>query len=165
MPIYEFYCPDCHTIFNFLSRKIDTQTIPPCPGCNKENYLTKKMSRFAMISSGKDGNSELDEMPIDEATMEKAVSSLAAEAESMKEDDPKAAAQLMRKFSSMTGLEYTDSIESALSRLESGEDPERVEEEMGDSMDDNFNPFKQMTKKGGIRKMLPPKKDETLHEM
>ena len=24
MPIYEFYCPDCNTLFNFFSRTINT---------------------------------------------------------------------------------------------------------------------------------------------
>ena len=31
MPVYEFYCPDCHMIFNFLSRRIDTRKRPPPP--------------------------------------------------------------------------------------------------------------------------------------
>ncbi|MCP4369614.1 MAG: hypothetical protein GY797_16110 [Deltaproteobacteria bacterium] len=33
MPIYEFYCADCHTIYNFFSLKINTETVPKCPRC------------------------------------------------------------------------------------------------------------------------------------
>ena len=28
MPIYEFYCPGCYTVFTFFSRKINTTTRP-----------------------------------------------------------------------------------------------------------------------------------------
>jgi hypothetical protein len=31
MPIYEFYCPDCNTIFNFFSRTINTSKKTPMP--------------------------------------------------------------------------------------------------------------------------------------
>ena len=33
MPIYEFYCPDCNTIFNFFCRRIVTDKKPACPKC------------------------------------------------------------------------------------------------------------------------------------
>ena len=50
MPIYEFYCKDCHTIFNFLSAKVDTTTKPSCPKCGL-HPLERQVSRFA-ISKG-----------------------------------------------------------------------------------------------------------------
>jgi hypothetical protein len=28
MPIYEFYCEDCHTIFNFFSKNVNTTKKP-----------------------------------------------------------------------------------------------------------------------------------------
>ena len=28
MPVYEFYCADCHTVFNFLARRVDTTASP-----------------------------------------------------------------------------------------------------------------------------------------
>ena len=51
MPIYEFYCRDCHTIFNFFARRVDTETVPKCPKHGKHK-LQRQMSRFA-ISSGR----------------------------------------------------------------------------------------------------------------
>jgi hypothetical protein len=27
MPMYEFYCPDCNTIFTFLSKSVNTEKI------------------------------------------------------------------------------------------------------------------------------------------
>ncbi len=35
MPVYEFYCPDCHTIFNFFSRRVNTAARPACPRCER----------------------------------------------------------------------------------------------------------------------------------
>ena len=50
MPIYEFYFPNCHTIFNFLSRNVNTKKRPTCPKC-KRPKLERKVSSFA-ISKG-----------------------------------------------------------------------------------------------------------------
>ena len=33
VPIYEFYCADCHTVYSSLSKKIDIETRPKCPRC------------------------------------------------------------------------------------------------------------------------------------
>ncbi len=168
MPIYEFYCPHCHVIYNFLSRRVQTDTTPACPGCKKSD-LSRQVSRFAWISRSGDHAQNEDEeggdLPVDEATLEDAVGRLASEAENVNEDDPKAMAGLMRKFSDMTGVEYNDTMESALSRLESGEDPETIESEMGDALEGDELPFKKKGQKPNLRKILPPRHDETLYEM
>ena len=51
MPIYEFYCGDCHRIFSFLSRRIDTEGRPACPKCERPG-LRRLPSSFA-ISKGR----------------------------------------------------------------------------------------------------------------
>ncbi|MDP3283707.1 MAG: zinc ribbon domain-containing protein, partial [Desulfobacterales bacterium] len=33
MPIYEFYCQDCNTIYNFFSKSVNTKKSPNCPMC------------------------------------------------------------------------------------------------------------------------------------
>ena len=58
-----------------------------------------------------------------------------------------------------------DRMEEALSRLEAGDDPDQVEQEMGDLLDadDSFS-FDAMKKK--ISKgPKPPKKDDRLYEL
>ncbi|MBD3243585.1 MAG: zinc ribbon domain-containing protein [Chitinivibrionales bacterium] len=166
MPIYEFYCPDCHTIYSFLSRTVNTEKTPGCPRCHKES-LQRKVSRFAAITGGKkESDDELGDLPIDETRMESAMESLASEAESLDENDPRAAAKLMRKLADMTGLRYGDKMEEAIARLESGEDPEAIESEMGDELENLDDAFVMPGKKGGrLRAMLPPRRDETLYEM
>ena len=89
---------------------------------------------------------------------------LAGEMENIDENDPKAMANFMRRFSSMTGMELGDGAEEALSRLEAGEDPEQLEAEMGDLFDGN-NLFSQKKLKGWKKRYLPPEHDDTLYTL
>ena len=93
------------------------------------------MSTFATIGKAKedDGNDPLAGM--DESKMEQAFEGLMRDAEGMNEDDPRQMANLMRRFSEKTGLSLGDQMEEAIARMESGEDPEQIEQEMGDLMD------------------------------
>jgi putative FmdB family regulatory protein len=166
MPIYEFYCEDCHTIYNFWSTRVNTEKVPSCPKCDREE-LERMVSRASIISGG--GSEEEDplgDLPIDETKLESAMASLASEAEGMDEDDPRAMAQFMRKFSDQVGLKYNDKMEEALSRLESGEDPDSLEDEMGDMFDDDEMPFDFKTIKAGLeRRVQPVQRDETLYDL
>ena len=158
MPIYEFYCFDCHTLFNFFSRTINTSKRPLCPKCKK-----RKLER-QVTGKAKEGGGA-DDLPFDESKMEKAVMSLASEAESIKDDDPRQAAQLMRKFTKMTGMELGKGMTEALNRMEAGEDPDAIEKDMGDLLEKE-DPFQMPEKAGGKgARNRPPARDETLHEL
>ncbi len=125
MPIYEFYCRKCHMLFNFFSSSVNTEKRPLCPKCNKVK-LERKMSRFAMVRNR--GEQDDAGMPdIDEGKMAQAMNLLSQEAEHMDENDPKQAANLMRKLSDMTGMNLGSGMEEALKRMEAGEDPEQIE--------------------------------------
>jgi len=165
MPIYEFYCSDCNTIFSFFSRGINTTKRPLCPKC-KKHKLERQISAFAMTGKAKEGgDGGMDDLPFDEGKMEKAVTALASEAESIKDDDPRRAADLMRKFTKMTGMELGKGMTEALNRMESGEDPEAIEKEMGDLLEKE-DPFMMPDKKGAKgKKNRPPSRDETLYEL
>ncbi|MDH3358296.1 MAG: zinc ribbon domain-containing protein, partial [Desulfobacteraceae bacterium] len=52
MPIYEFYCEDCNTLFNFFSKTVNTTKKPKCPKC-KTKTLSKQMSRVAFTGRAK----------------------------------------------------------------------------------------------------------------
>ena len=90
---------------------------------------------------------------------------LAKEADNINEDDPRQAANLMRKLSDMTGLQLGDGMNEALSRMESGEDPEQIEAEMGDLLE-NEDPFLMVGKKlkSLKQKKSAPDRDETLYD-
>lgn len=164
MPIYEFYCEDCHTIFNFFSKTINTTKAPKCPKC-KLKTLNRQMSAFAITGKAKE-DGDLDDLPIDEAKMEQAMTMLAGEAENISEDDPRQAANLMRRLTDMTGMQLGAGMEEALSRLEKGEDPEAIEAEMGDLLE-NEDPFIMSAKKGaaGIKSRPAPARDDTLYDL
>lgn len=160
MPIYEFYCKDCHWIFNFFSSTVDTEKRPLCPKCKKRK-LKRQMSVFA---SPRKGDEEPD-MPLpdmDETKMEQAMSMLSREAENIDEGDPKQAADLMRKLTSMTGLDLGPGMEEALRRMEAGEDPEQIEADMGDLLEDE-EPFLVKDKPSRAPRRRPPGVDEKMY--
>jgi putative FmdB family regulatory protein len=160
MPIYEFYCKKCHMIFNFFSSSVNIEKRPDCPKCGQKR-LERQMSVFSSLKHK--GDEEDMSMPdIDESKMEQAMSVLAKEAENMNEDDPRQAANLMRKLTDMTGLDLGPGMEEALARMEAGEDPEQIEAEMGDLLE-NEDPFTLKQKAGRTIKSRPPKVDDQLY--
>ena len=162
MPIYEFYCETCNTVFSFFSRGVNTTKIPNCPKCRR--VLRRQMSLFAKVTRGKEEPAEDGMPPFDETKMEKAMAMLAGEAEKMNEDDPRQAAQLMRKLTDATGLTLGAGMEEALNRLEKGEDPDRIEAEMGDLLEEG-EPF--VVEGRGMKGNRKPKPrvDETLYDL
>lgn len=166
MPVYEFYCADCHVIFNFLSRRVNTEKRPSCPRCTRPE-LERRVSLFA-ISKGRKESDE-DPLPdLDESKMEQAMAALAGEAENMDEEDPRQVARLMRKLYDATGMDMGTGMEEAIRRMEAGEDPDKIEEEMGDILEEE-DPFSEEIAKKGFgklrRKYLPPAVDDTLYEL
>ena len=162
MPIYEFYCKKCHMIFNFFSKSINTEKRPICPKCRKIE-LERHMSVFAS-PRGQEGEDDMPIPDMDESKMENAMNLLAREAEHMDENDPKQAANLMRKLTDMTGLNLGSGMEEALQRMEAGEDPETIEAEMGDLLEGE-EPFAFEKKHPKGPKSRPPAVDSTLYDL
>ena len=163
MPIYEFYCRKCNTLYNFFSRSVNTEKIPSCPRCKKVK-LQRRMSVFAKISQKSEGAAPEEMAGFDESKMEKAMEMLAREAGGIDENDPRQAAQLMRKLTDATGLSLGEKMEEALSRMEKGEDPEKIEEEMGDSIgEDELFVMAKKAVKG--KKAAAPRVDDKLYDL
>jgi putative FmdB family regulatory protein len=166
MPIYEFLCQDCNTIFNFLSSRINTEKRPDCPKCGRKN-LARQVSAFAVIGKAKEPGGDNDNplAGLDETKMEHALEGLMREAEGMNEDDPRQMAQLMRKFSDKTGISLGEPMHEAIARMEAGEDPDEVEKDMGDLLDaDDAFTLEGLKKK--IRSgPKQPVRDETLYQL
>ncbi len=165
MPVYEFYCGDCHTIYNFFSRRVNTEKRPDCPQCGRPR-LERRISLFNVSKGRKEGNDD-PLAGMDEERMEKALTSMAGDLEGIDENDPKQAARMMRRLFNATGLNVGPGMEEAMGRMEAGEDPDQIEAEMGDLLEGE-EPFS-MQKKKGLRelqrKLLPPKVDETFYEL
>ena len=163
MPIYEYYCEKCHAIYSFFARSINPGRDPVCPKCN-HSALTRELSLFAFTTNRGDTETEED-FPIDEASMMDAMNALADKAGSIDEDDPRQAANLIREFTRMTGVELGGAMEEAMSRLEAGEDPESIEAELGNTLDSE-DPFLGGSGRlsSALLKQLPPRRDDTLYD-
>jgi hypothetical protein len=163
---------------SFLSRAIDTEKTPACPHCGRSD-LARRPSSFA-ISKGRKEEPKPEAPPLpglDDGRLEKAMESLAGDLDSLDENDPKQGAHLMRRLFSATGMPIQGGMEEALKRMEAGEDPEKIEEEMGDVLEQD--PFGGLLGgEGGeaeqdpaskrlsrLRRMLPPTHDTELYEM
>ena len=167
MPVYEFSCPDCYTIFNFFSRRVNTAKRPHCLRCGRPE-LARQVSRFA-VSKGRQEAEGDDTMPdMDASRLERAMQALASEAEGLDEQDPRQAARLMHKLSEAMGTHLGSGMEDVIRRMEAGEDPEQIETDMSDLLDAE-DPFGGVeTKQGGkpVRPSSPrPQVDQTLYEL
>ncbi|MGC9328535.1 MAG: FmdB family zinc ribbon protein, partial [Candidatus Hinthialibacter sp.] len=149
MPIYEYGCPKCRTIFQFWSQKIGEQTTPVCPKCGGKN-MKKIVSSFAIGKGQRSTPSQAgavdDESgmpdpfanmsPEQQAHAEREMMKLMSQADSLDENDPRQMGAFMRKLTESTGMDMGPEMNEAIRRLERGEDPEKIEEEMGDIFGD-----------------------------
>ena len=138
MPIYEFACPKCRVIFNFLSKRINPDRLPVCPKCGNKK-MRKQMSRFAMTKGLKEpaAKPEGDEGPpmpdLDDPRVERAMREMERDMEHLDENNPKHMAHMMRKMKDlMPAGALPKELDVAIKRLEAGEDPEKIEADMGD---------------------------------
>jgi putative FmdB family regulatory protein len=142
MPIYEFACPKCRVIFNFLSKRINPDRLPTCPKCGNKK-MAKQMSRFALSrglkeSTGPDeaGSSEAGMPNFDDSRMAQAMQEIERDMPHLDENNPKHMAHMMRKMKDLLPLgSMPKEMDVAIKRLEAGEDPEKIEADMGDIFD------------------------------
>ncbi len=139
MPIYEYACPKCRVIFNFLSKKLNPDKPPTCPKCGNRQ-MQKQISRFAMTrglsepaAKTEAGGDEPPTPDFDDPRVERAMMDLERDMEHMDENNPRHMAHMMRKMKDLMppGTVPKD-LDVAIKRLEAGEDPEKIEADMGD---------------------------------
>ena len=144
MPIYEFACPDCRVIFNFLSKRVNPERLPACPKCGNKR-MAKQMSGFATLRGAKEpavaaggSDDEGGPMPdLDDPRMMRAMGELERDMEHMDENNPRHMAHMMKKMKDiMPAGTVPKELDIAIKRLEAGEDPEKIEEDMGDVLGD-----------------------------
>jgi hypothetical protein len=137
MPIYEYYCPDNHTIYQFYAKTLaQGQTVPRCPD-NPKFRMKKLVSAFAVTKGGKNdeaaaaGPAAESGDPAEDAKMEAAMGAMEKEFSSVDENDPRAMARMMRRMGELTGEKFDEPMEEAVRKLEEGADPDSLEESMG----------------------------------
>ena len=156
MPIYEFLCTSCNRIYSFHSFRVAPEKRPSCPRCGASE-LSRVPSRFGV--STKRAAAPVDsEADADDPRTEREMMRLAAELESMDENDPRAMAAAVRRMTEIAGEPVTPAMEEMIRRLEAGEDPDRVEEEMGDALEEEMG-------EGGGFGGPAPVRDEGIYPM
>ncbi len=143
MPIYEFACAKCRKVFSFLSKRLNPEREPVCPKCGNPR-LVKQVSSFAMIkgvaepapgagAGSEDGDAGGAFPEVDEAKVDRVMSELERDMDHLDENNPRHVAHMMRRMKEIMPPGTTPKeLETAIRRLEQGEDPEKVEADMGD---------------------------------
>jgi putative FmdB family regulatory protein len=138
MPVYEFLCPGCNRIFSFHSFRVETSRVPRCPKCGSED-LRRVPSRFAVSAAAKAAPAASGEGgEPDDPRLEREMARFAAQLEGMDESDPRQMAAAVRRMTELAGEPITPAMEEMIRRLEAGEDPERIEEELGDALEEEM---------------------------
>jgi putative FmdB family regulatory protein len=139
MPIYEFACPKCRKIFSFFSKRVNPDRLPVCPKCGNKK-LKKELSRFAMNRGLSEPAGAEDEGPMpdmDDPRVARAMAEMEQDMAQLDENNPKHMAHMMRKMKDiMPAGSVPKELDIAIKRLEAGEDPEKIEEDMGDVLGD-----------------------------
>lgn len=134
MPIYEYYCPQNHTVYQFYAKTLaQGKTVPKCPD-NPRFKMQKMMSAFAVTSGGRGDESPPAAAPAagepEGARMEAAMGAMEQEFSSVDENDPRAMGRMMRRMAEMTGEKIDGEMEEVVRKLEEGADPESLEEQL-----------------------------------
>ncbi|HKP51084.1 MAG TPA: FmdB family zinc ribbon protein [Chloroflexia bacterium] len=136
MPIYEYDCGGCKrrvSLFFPSFSAVEARTAAGenrCPRCGSAD-LTRRMSRVRALrhtSTGTGtgaGSYDDDDMPGD-------LDGMAAGLEGLDENDPRAVARWARQMKETMGdeMDMGPEFDRALARIESGEDPDRVMEDL-----------------------------------
>jgi putative FmdB family regulatory protein len=167
MPIYEYACPQCRKIMSFLVRSVTAATTPSCPHCGLEE-LERRISRFAVKRSAK-GRAPKEETPAaggedfspaEARRFERLMDEMSTDIDKIDENDPRQIGRFLRKFGEATGEDLGPEFREAVGRLEAGEDPEKVEEELSEAFGDEEG-----DEEGGPFPGGSYSRDEKLYEM
>lgn len=170
MPLYEFYCEPCHTVFTFRSARVDTGTVPACPRCGAA--LKREISPFSHIVRGavKEPGSEAPEGGA--SRMDEAAARLGERLQALDGDeaDPRDAVKVMREMADAGGLRFNKEVREAMGRIEAGEDPEKIDETFREVFDTE-NPFENADADGAaggvswLRRLREPARDPKWYDM
>ena len=164
MPIFEFLCPACNRIYSFLSFSSTPSRKPVCPRCGALD-LTRVPSAFAVSTARKTAAERPKEAggePDDAAMsrMEREIMRMGSEMDESDAEDPRAMARMMRRLAEASGEPMTPTMNEMFRRLEAGEDPDALEEELGPQLEAEMGEEGAEGAEGGA-----PTRDEGLYDL
>ncbi len=141
MPIFEYLCPACNRIYSFLALSPRPDRRPVCPRCGAAD-LERVPSAFAVSrrDAGAGEKRAATAAPDDaaDARLESDMMRMAAELDEKDAEDPRVMARMMRRLAETSGQSVTPTMEEMFRRMEAGEDPEALEEELGPRLEDEM---------------------------
>lgn len=122
MPIYEYRCGACRRKVSIFWRSLSAvnDAKAECTHCGSRG-LIRLVSRVRVIRGG----AQADAAPEGD-------DNLLREMENVDENDPRALGRFMRKLASESGEDMPSEFNEVIGRLEKGESPEAIEQQMGD---------------------------------
>jgi putative FmdB family regulatory protein len=116
MPSYEYRCMNCRKRFEiFMSySEYGTRTVT-CPYCKSEN-VQRKIGRIRVARS--------DASRMESMADPSALAGL--------DDDPRALGKMMRQMSRETGEDMGPEFDEVIGRLEAGQSPDQIEQDLPD---------------------------------
>jgi hypothetical protein len=137
MPIYEYYSPDNHRIYQFYAKTLaQGRTVPKCPD-NPAFRMVKMLSAFSVAGKRRDEHTAVGAADADpgggpdDARMEAAMSAMEGEFANVDENDPRAMGRMMRRMAELTGERMDGEMEEVVRKLEEGADPDSLEDALG----------------------------------
>jgi putative FmdB family regulatory protein len=147
MPIYEYRCPDCKRRVSLFYQSVraaeERAAEAACPNCGG-TQLQRLVSRVAYIRAANLGDSANvgGATTVEDLDDENAYGGYDNDPEGfgqmlqgVDEDDPRSVARWARAMQRQTGEDLGPEFDTAISRIEAGEDPDRVMDEMEPSFD------------------------------
>lgn len=175
MPIYEFFCPQTNRIYSFYARSMAMSgKTPRCPD-NPKYRMERIISSFSVTGKNQEEKPSSSGGDPEFPRMDKAMAELERDFSGMDEanPDPKQLARMMRKMSDVTGEKMPETMAEMIKRMEAGEDPEKLEAEYGDALEDldpadapdAAAPGDEKATGSKLRPRPRATRDPTLHEM
>jgi len=163
MPIFEFLCRNCNRIYSFLSLSASPNRQPTCPKCGASE-LTRVPSVFAVStvqkkSAGKGPDPAGGGDDVAMQRLEQEAMRMAGELDEKDAEDPRVMARMMRRLAEASGEAVTPTMDEMFRRMESGEDPEALEEELGPRLEEEMG---EEGVPGGSG--APPTRDDGLYD-
>jgi putative FmdB family regulatory protein len=134
MPIYEYRCANCRRKVSIFWRSFSAvdESKARCSFCGSA-HLSRLASRVRVIRSGA---GRTDTAVPDAGMGGDMGDSFMNELEGLDENDPRQLGRMMRKMATETGEDMGPEFDEIVGRLEKGEDPEKIEQSMGDLFGD-----------------------------
>jgi putative FmdB family regulatory protein len=124
MPSYDYVCLNCKKKFSLFFRYEEYGKVKVvCPHCESD-LVRRKIGRIRIAHSASSSMEDLSDPQNLDAL----------------EDDPRALGRMMRQMSEETGEDMGPEFDEVVNRLEKGQHPEQIEQEIPDLLGDESSP-------------------------